>query len=176
MVVVLSKYHRQRLLSIQKTTVHGNFFRARLECNQQTWYIEKHKGDERPMDWVKNLRAMKERNGLTTKEIAQKSGIPEPTLEKLFSGATKEPKLTTLQPLVKCLGFRLDELDTGLMSIPNTPSFPGTEDDPTLQTIIDNYKKLNKDGQQALVLHSILLVQSGMYGKHSNIFPATQKA
>lgn len=123
------------------------------------------------MDWVKNLRAMKEHSGLTTKEIAQKSGIPEPTLEKLFSGATKEPKLTTLQPLVKCLGYSLDELDTGLISTQNTPSSSGIEDDPTLQTIIDNYKKLNKDGQQALALHSMLLVQSGMYGKHSNILP-----
>lgn len=128
------------------------------------------------MDWLKNLRAMKECSGMTTKEIARKSSIPEPTLEKLFSGATKEPKLTTLQPLVKCLGFSLDELDTGLASVSDKQSATSTADDPILQTIIANYKQLNQDGQQALALHSVLLVQSGMYSKHSNILPSIKKA
>lgn len=126
------------------------------------------------MEWLQNLRAMKECSGLTTKEIAQKSGIPEPTLEKLFSGVTKEPKLTTLHPLVKSLGFTLDELDTGLLVKTNHPS-SGKDDDSILQTIMSNYRQLNHEGQQALALHSMLLVQSGMYSKHSNILPDALK-
>lgn len=60
--------------------------------------------------WLENLKTMKERSGLTTREISQQSGIPEPTLEKLFSGQTKDPKLNTMTQLVHFLGFTLDDL------------------------------------------------------------------
>lgn len=60
--------------------------------------------------WLDKLKKMKAESGLTTKEIADKSGIPEPTLEKLFAGATKDPKLATMQHLVHFLGFTLDDL------------------------------------------------------------------
>lgn len=61
--------------------------------------------------WYDNLKKMKEQSGMTTKEIARQSGIPEPTLEKLFSGATKDPKLPTMQKLVHFFGRTLDDLD-----------------------------------------------------------------
>lgn len=60
--------------------------------------------------WLDKLKEMKAESGFTTKEIADKSGIPEPTLEKLFAGATKDPKLATMQQLVHFLGFSLDDL------------------------------------------------------------------
>lgn len=62
------------------------------------------------MIWLDNLKRMKEQSGLTTKEIAKQSEIPEPTLEKLFAGQTKDPKLTTITQLVHFLGFTLDDL------------------------------------------------------------------
>ena len=34
--------------------------------------------------WNDALKAMKKNSGLTTTQIAEQSGIPEPTLEKLF--------------------------------------------------------------------------------------------
>lgn len=61
--------------------------------------------------WLANLKRMKTQSGLTTKEISRQSGIPEPTLEKLFAGATKDPKLTTIQQLVHFFGYTLDDLD-----------------------------------------------------------------
>lgn len=61
--------------------------------------------------WLDSLKAMKEQSGMTTKEISAKSGIPEPTLEKLFAGATKDPKLATMQQLVHFFGRTLDDLD-----------------------------------------------------------------
>lgn len=60
--------------------------------------------------WIDELRKMKTASGLTTKDIADQSGIAEPTLEKIFSGATKNPKLTTIQQLVHFLGYTLDDL------------------------------------------------------------------
>ena len=60
--------------------------------------------------WLECLKKMKAASGQTTAEIAAGSGIPEPTLEKLFAGATKEPKLPTMQKLVYYLGYTLEDL------------------------------------------------------------------
>ena len=60
--------------------------------------------------WRASLQNMKAESGLTTSEIAAKSGIPEPTLEKLFAGVTKDPKLPTMQKLVHFFGYTLDDL------------------------------------------------------------------
>ena len=60
--------------------------------------------------WRAALKKMKSESGLTTSEIAEKSGIPEPTLEKLFAGVTKDPKLPTMQKLVHFFGYTLDDL------------------------------------------------------------------
>lgn len=60
--------------------------------------------------WLDSLKRMKAASGKTTSEIAVGSGIPEPTLEKLFAGATKDPKLPTMQKLVYYLGYTLEDL------------------------------------------------------------------
>ena len=60
--------------------------------------------------WRGSLKKMKAESGLTTSEIAAKSGIPEPTLEKLFAGVTKDPKLPTMQKLVHFFRYTLDDL------------------------------------------------------------------
>lgn len=60
--------------------------------------------------WLDELRKMKDARGYTTREIAIGANLPEPTLEKIFSGATRDPKLTTIQTLVHFLGYKLDDL------------------------------------------------------------------
>lgn len=60
--------------------------------------------------WNDKLKEMKRKSGLKTAEIAKQSGIPEPTLEKLFAGTTKDPKLETMKQLVHFLGYSLDDL------------------------------------------------------------------
>lgn len=71
------------------------------------------------MTWLSSLKQMKAASGLTTSEISKGSGIPVPTLEKLFSGSTKAPQLATMQKLVYFLGFTLEDL------------FPDTKKSPT---------------------------------------------
>ncbi|MCD8391007.1 MAG: helix-turn-helix transcriptional regulator, partial [Firmicutes bacterium] len=46
----------------------------------------------------------------TYKSISEKTGIPQTTVEKLFCGRTKEPKLNTIKEVVHCLGYTLDDL------------------------------------------------------------------
>lgn len=63
------------------------------------------------MDWFENLRRLKAQSNMSMREIAIKSGIPEPTLEKIFSGATKSPGVNTIQSLVHALGYTLNDID-----------------------------------------------------------------
>lgn len=55
-----------------------------------------------------NLEKMKQRKKqlhLTNQELAQRSGVPLGTINKIFSGATKSPKYTTLLALERVLGM-----------------------------------------------------------------------
>lgn len=74
------------------------------------------------MDWFENLRALKAKSNMSMREISVKSGIPEPTLEKIFSGATKSPGVNTIQSLVHALGYTLDDLDDSPKRAKKAPS------------------------------------------------------
>lgn len=96
--------------------------------------------------WLDNLRTMKDHSGMTTKEISKQSGIPEPTLEKLFAGATKDPKLPTMQKLVHFLGYTLDDLDDISPSSKKTSLY--SSEAAKLADAYDN--KLDRWGRQAV--------------------------
>lgn len=44
-------------------------------------------------------------NKITYKELAEKSGVPESTLKNLFSGVTKNPRISTMQAIERALGL-----------------------------------------------------------------------
>lgn len=57
---------------------------------------------------INELRKMK---GLTSEQLAEKSGVPIGTLNKIIRGKTKNPKLETLKALAKVLECHLDDFD-----------------------------------------------------------------
>lgn len=81
--------------------------------------------------YVETLKRLKKQSKMTTAEIAKKSGIPEPTLEKLFAGKTKRPTLQTVTKLAHLFGCTLDDLQNanfeGQKEIPSAPAATGTE-------------------------------------------------
>ena len=60
-----------------------------------------------------DLKKRKQRLGLTNEELAEKSGVPLGTVQKIMSGVTKAPRGETLRALEKVL-FACYEL-TGLI-------------------------------------------------------------
>lgn len=64
------------------------------------------------MGWFEKLRDLKANSDMSMREISIKSGMPEPTIEKIFSGATKSPGINTIQSLVHALGYSLDDIDS----------------------------------------------------------------
>lgn len=56
------------------------------------------------------LREMKEKAGLSNKELAERSGISLPTVNRIMSGQTDVPNYQTVCDLVMAMGGSLDEL------------------------------------------------------------------
>lgn len=96
------------------------------------------------MDWFESLRALKAKSNMSMREIAIKSGIPEPTLEKIFSGATKSPGVNTIQSLVHALGYTLDDIDSG-SNKKNAPFYSNEA-----QKLAADYDNLDAYGKKAV--------------------------
>jgi len=73
---------------------------------------------------TERLKELKAQSGLTTKEIAARSGLPEPTLEKIFAGRTQNPGVNSVQQILYTLGCTLDDLGPI-----NTKKAPSTKDE-----------------------------------------------
>lgn len=60
--------------------------------------------------WLENLRDLKKKTGLTVKQIADKTFLPERTINRIFSGETDHPYADTLDIIVKALGYDLGDI------------------------------------------------------------------
>lgn len=104
--------------------------------------------------WLDVLKKMKKDSGKTAKEISEMTGIPKSTIDKLFSGQTKEPYLSMVRSIVYSLGYTLDDLDDTQKS---TAPAEADKDDANKQKLMNNYDVLNNEGQQDLVDYSDML-------------------
>ena len=66
------------------------------------------------MNWLENVKNIKKKKGLTNESLSAQSEISLGTLNKLLSGATADPKLSTLLALASGLGCSVDEMLTGV--------------------------------------------------------------
>ena len=60
---------------------------------------------------LEKIAEYKKKLGITTEELSRRSGVPLGTLNKILSGATKDPKLETLKAIARVLGLSLDDFD-----------------------------------------------------------------
>ena len=58
--------------------------------------------------WLEKLKDLKKAKGMTTKQIADITKIPESTLKRIFSGDTPDPYISTIHRIVTALGGSLD--------------------------------------------------------------------
>ena len=96
---------------------------------------------------LEKIAEYKKKLGLTTAELAERSGVPLGTLNKILSGATKDTKLETLKAIARVLGLTLDDFDD--MKKDSKPSSP-TYDDVEL-LIARNGKKMSKEQKLRLI-------------------------
>lgn len=115
------------------------------------------------MQWLDKLKEMKKQSGKTSKEISEATGIPKSTIDKLFSGQTKEPYLSSIRSIVHFLGYTLDDLEDSSPKIKKAPTRSGS--DIQKQKLMDNYDKLNREGKYTLINYSKDLTQLPKYTK-----------
>lgn len=60
--------------------------------------------------WLENLRELKKSSGMSAKQIADATKIPESTIKRIFAGDTDNPYVDTLRRIVDVLGGSLDRL------------------------------------------------------------------
>lgn len=60
---------------------------------------------------LEKINEYKKKLGITTDELSNLSGVPVGTLNKILSGATKDPKLETLKSIARVLGLTLNDFD-----------------------------------------------------------------
>lgn len=60
--------------------------------------------------WLDNLKELKKKAGMSAKQIAEATNLPERTVTRIFSGDTENPLMDTLRRIVAVLGGSLDDL------------------------------------------------------------------
>lgn len=60
--------------------------------------------------WLDNLKELKKAKGMSAKQIADKTNLPERTVNRVFSGDTENPTVVTLHRIVSVLGGSLDDI------------------------------------------------------------------
>lgn len=54
--------------------------------------------------WLDNLKELKKKTGMTSKQIAEKTNLPERTICRILAGESQHPYADTLDLIVKALG------------------------------------------------------------------------
>lgn len=62
--------------------------------------------------WLDNLKELKKAKGMSSKQIADATSLPERTVSRIFSGDTPNPYVDTLYRIVAVLGGSLDDVLT----------------------------------------------------------------
>jgi transcriptional regulator with XRE-family HTH domain len=60
--------------------------------------------------WLDNLKELKKKTGMSAKQIADKTNLPERTVARILSGDTDNPYVDTLHRIVTVLGGSLDDI------------------------------------------------------------------
>src|SRR5579862_3131617 len=60
-----------------------------------------------------NLHRLMQNSGISEAELARRSNVPQPTLHKILSGKTDDPRASTLKALANTFDISIDELLSG---------------------------------------------------------------
>lgn len=72
--------------------------------------------------WLDNLKELKKAKGMTAKQIADATKIPESTIKRIFAGETTDPYVSTIHRIVIALGGSLDHILADTNAVLSTES------------------------------------------------------
>lgn len=97
--------------------------------------------------WLDNLKELKKEKGMSVKQIAEKTNLPERTVNRIFSGDTDNPYVDTLHRIVTVLDGSLD----GILA--DTKVVVGSAD---LKELQDENNKLKEELERIIAENALL--------------------
>lgn len=97
--------------------------------------------------FLERLRALKDKSGLTTKQIAEKCDIPESTVTRIFSGKTPNPTIITVMAMTKAMGGTAADIfddNAQVNTIPAVPQSVLTDVEQKNSEIVELYERMLK--------------------------------
>ena len=83
------------------------------------------------------LNELKRSRNYTSKKIADETGIPKSTIEKIFGGFNKNPTIDSMQKIAKVLDCSIDDF-LEYDSEPSQPFYPDRSISKLVQELCDN--------------------------------------
>lgn len=102
-----------------------------------------------------NLKSIMKIRGIGNKELAEKTGIPLGTLNKIIYGDTKKPTLDNMIAISKALNCTLDDFVDGTFVKKHIP-FSDQE-----SHLLHSFLKLNEEGQNMAIEYIEYLISKG---------------
>lgn len=87
--------------------------------------------------WLENLKELKKAKGMSSKQIAEMTNLPERTVVRIFSGDTPNPYVDTLYRIVSVLDGSLDDV------LADSKTVVGNKNMVILQNEVDRLKAEN---------------------------------
>lgn len=106
--------------------------------------------------------------GMTIDELAERSGVPKGTLNKIIGGVTKAPTLDNMKSIAKALGKTLADFDDAPSNAKNSPS---TDDSVPGENVSAIFDKLN----QMLVSEGLIRDGDDLTDKQTEVLLAVCK-
>ena len=97
--------------------------------------------------WLENLIELKKKAGMSSKQIAEGTFMPERTVSRIFHKETDNPSITTLIPIINFLGGSFDEI------FADTKAIVG---DKTLTVLQANVEAVTAERDLAIAENAIL--------------------
>ena len=101
---------------------------------------------------ISEIKQYLKANKMTYKDLAEKCNVPESTLKNLFSGATKHPRIDTMQAIERALEID-EEKPTPATKKTSTPA-PADEYTPEEKRLVGAYRVL-PEGKRLFLLEMI---------------------
>jgi transcriptional regulator with XRE-family HTH domain len=60
--------------------------------------------------WISNLKELKTKSGMTAKQLADKTNLPERTIKRILNGETDHPRIDTLYLIVTAMDATLNDI------------------------------------------------------------------
>jgi transcriptional regulator with XRE-family HTH domain len=111
--------------------------------------------------FLERLRTLKDKSGMTTKQIADKCDIPESTVARIFSGKTPNPTIITVMAMTKAMGGTAADIFDDNAQINTAPAVPQvvlTDIEQKNLEITELYKDIIKSKDKTIKLLTYVLL------------------